>query len=115
LGCSSIKNQHEKYKGFASLYNNKTTILISCIKCDCIIDELNLIYEKDSAVFKNIDIIMDTSCKANLNKKLIPQFIPQSKIDSISTDFYNMLIIKKDSKIYNIESKESGKIYSFLK
>jgi hypothetical protein len=115
FSCNSIKNQYEKYKGFATLYKNKTTVLISCIKCNCIIDELNIIYDKDSTVFNDLDVLMDTTCKVNLNKKISINYIPQSKIDSISTDFYNMLIIKKDNKIYNIETKESSKLYSFLK
>jgi hypothetical protein len=90
---SSKKSLDSDIDAFDHLAGKEKTVIISCIKCQCIIDELN-----DYAASNRIDtsvmaIFGDTACLKGLSGKVPLRHLPQSYIDSCSTDFYNALVI----------------------
>ena len=104
---------------FAKHIGQKDCIVISCLKCNCILDELNRIHKKDSALLARYDIFADSDCVIQLlpTIKIIP--IEQKTLDSISTEFYNMVIIRHRSdnnfSATMIETKDAENIEKYLK
>src|SRR4051794_6937455 len=96
LGCNHSNN---RFDSFHSLINNSTTskaIIISCIHCNCIINDLNSLIVKKDPLIKEFIFYGDTACLKDLLIKDKIIYISQAKLDSISTDFYNMLIYNKN-------------------
>jgi len=112
-------NQYEKkdkFKMFNFLSKKKTTLIISCIKCNCIIEELNNIF-KTGVDTTTLQIYGDSTCLSSLNSKIRFTQLNQQIIDSLSTDFYNVLIITKTpvNRTYNvISTNESSKLKSYI-
>jgi len=113
--CKS-KSSKESFKNFNFLALKKTTLVISCIKCDCILDQLNKIYP--NGIDTNyVQIFADTNCTGILSKKILVNFISQGKIDSLSTEFHNMLIIKKRGDQFThlvVKTSESEKLETLI-
>ncbi len=116
LSCNHVNNK--SFSGFKKYAENKSSIIISCVKCGCVTDELNKISEQNPKLLKEYDIYIDSTCKANLDKNIKTQQISQKTIDSISTEFYNILILKKkdkDVEIQNLKSKDITKLENLMK
>ena len=62
-------------------------ILVSCIKCTCFDKVMKQFSSKPGAIF----IATDTNC----NKLVFADHMPQSRLDNISEDFYNVVLFKK--------------------
>lgn len=119
LSACSGKTINSKYSGFDYLATKEKCLILSCTKCDCVVRELNKCFLSNNKIFSNTIIYADTNCLGNLNKQISVSHINQKKIDSISVDFYNVLILTKDinsstMKYKNITTEESENIKSFL-
>ena len=65
-----------------------------------------------------LQIYGDSNCLSSLNSKIRFTQLNQQIIDSLSTDFYNVLIITKTpvNRTYNvISTNESSKLKSYIK
>lgn len=104
---------------FSRHIKDKDCIVISCIKCNCILDELNRIQRKDSTLLAHFDIFTDKGCATQLLSSIKTVQLDQSAIDSISTDVYNMLIISRrqagEKKATIIRTKDAGNIEKYLR
>lgn len=104
---------------FSKHSKDKDCIVISCTKCNCILDELNRIQRKDSALLTHFDIFVDKDCATPLLPSIRTVPIEQSALDSISTDIYNMLIISRkqasEKKATIIHTKDADNIEKYLR
>jgi hypothetical protein len=116
VSCNLTSNKLE-FGNLLDLKQNKNCLLISCVKCSCITNELDRLYKKDSNTFRNYIIYGDTSClKSTKFKHLVVQK-SQSSIDSFSMNFYNVLIFnpKKFGKIPKmVLTEESHLLEKFM-
>lgn len=116
LSCNfSSPDQFNKFHFLAA---ENDAIVISCIKCNCIIDELNKIYTKNSSLINHYEIYGDTTCLNALGFKSKIRYLSQLSIDSISAGFYNMLIIKKQegkTTAVMVKTEDTEKMIKYLK
>lgn len=112
LSCGSGKKM-DKIESFFRDKNSSRAILISCIKCKCIIDELNRISGSNSDLLSRYEIYGDPTCLQDLhiNNRVKP--IMQSSIDSISTDFYN-LVIYNQGRVTMVKTEKAELIEKYL-
>ncbi len=113
LSCQTSKNN---FSGIEKFEKYPNSIIISCTKCNCIIDELNVIFEKKPNLLKPYTIYGDSKCLKNL--KPTYKYFCQDSLDKLSLHFYNMLIIKqiKNKVIVNqVETMQSANISDLLK
>lgn len=91
-GISCTSGKMKTIESFFEKKNCNRGILISCIRCACIIQELNTIATDDPGLLEKYQVYGDPAClkEFKLKDKVIP--LQQSSIDSISTDFYNLVI-----------------------
>ena len=116
--CNSSSKQKITVKEFDHLVSKKKTVIISCIKCQCIIDELNNYATKNKIDNNEIMIYGDTTCLKTLSKNIPINHLPQSYIDSCSTEFYNVLIITKHANVLEhkiVTTKEAVNLSEYLK
>jgi hypothetical protein len=105
---------YTRYFTDGDLVNNKVVIFYGQ-KCGCFIQDLNKGWAKDSSFIKTLHIYGDTS----YNRLRFPiNHLPQSCIDTLSEDIYNVTLMKKgngkiDFRI--LETTESGKFVSIAK
>ncbi|MBN8686078.1 MAG: hypothetical protein J0M10_03630 [Chitinophagales bacterium] len=90
-------------------------VIVTCIRCGCFIDALNGLPESEMNYFSQYSILTDTNC----NKLKMPAIhIDKLTIDSISTDIYNITLIKRENGLYKsriIQLNESSKIVDIMK
>jgi hypothetical protein len=119
LGC---KNQEPEYNGFINMFHlksNDKALIISCIKCECIIEQLYLMNKRNPALLRQYNIYADTICIQNIaykgdNVKLVSQ----KMFDSVSVDFYNMLIYnpkKFGNRLRMVKTDESEQIEEMMR
>jgi hypothetical protein len=92
-GCSSSPKQ-QKFAGFAGLCKGDKTIVISCIRCSCVIEVLNHTIETNPGLLNGYSFVGDTTCNGGFLWRSKMFHYSQKQLDSISTELYNMLIIK---------------------
>ncbi len=116
--CNSKKSSPE-LTNFNYLAVNPKSIIVSCNKCGCVIDELNKYFginNFDTTVYK---LYGDTSCLSSLSKKIQVSHIDQHILDSISINFYNLLIItKRNENSYSqkmVTTDEATNLSKYLK
>ncbi len=105
-GCGD--NGQKKWGQFAKLHRGRDIILVSCFRCDCVVEELNLIYQQRPELLNDYDICIDSTCKTVLLPAIKTVHIPQASIDTLSTDVYNALIIKKRGSGYRFRLMETS-------
>jgi hypothetical protein len=116
LSCGS-SNTAKDVSMFSALHKGRDIILVSCIRCDCMVEELSLIHSQRPEILAPYDIYIDSSCKTSLSQGIKTVHINQLAIDSLFTDIYNALIIKKRNdkfSIYMIETKDAQKMPNML-
>jgi hypothetical protein len=99
----SIKNQVNEDKIF---YNGGVLekymvadkiILVTCTRCGCFVDAINNLKNEDYKYVSSFPILADSNC----NRLNIPShYIHRKVIDSISTDLYNIVLIKRSNGHY---------------
>lgn len=110
-GCSQNKFSAEQFR---PILNKDNTILITCIKCNCVLDELNVIYKTNPQMLAAYEIVADSNCVQGLLNKAIPyRHVSQGAIDSCSYEFTNMLIIK-GKKIKELQTMQVKKMPLYL-
>lgn len=117
FSCQLSQKNKAPITQFNHLAVKEKTFIISCVKCQCIIDELNNYSARNNLDTNRYTIYGDTSCLSSLSKTYRIRHLPQQYIDSCSIDFYNMLILtKKEDKIHTrmISTDEADKISSYL-
>jgi hypothetical protein len=98
-------------------FKAENILIVSCIQCACINDELERLYLSDKKSFDNYLVIADTNCIRSFQFKNVVKFAPQRLIDSIFPENYNLSIInesKYPNKIISVTSTNSKKIKSKL-
>jgi hypothetical protein len=116
-GCGKDSNKAELEK-FEKLSENKNAIIISCNKCGCIINALNDVYAKSPGLVKSYNIYGDSACLQGLDRNIIYINLQQQAIDSISTQFHNLIIVKKEENHCScrmINTNEAENLSRFLK
>jgi hypothetical protein len=111
LIVACTKKETVSFEGFrvlAAEQKAERIIVISCIRCGCVIDEMNLILRKDATAFNNYLVLADSNCTQHFIKPVPFRHIPQSRLDSISMDFYNLLIINGPAKEVKLLTTEDS-------
>jgi hypothetical protein len=104
FSCQSPNKLQNSFTEFDHLAIKEKTIILSCIKCKCIVDELNKYHQKYRIDTTKYTIYGDSTCLSGLSKKIAVNHLSQNYIDSCSVDFYNMVILtKRNSKIQHKE------------
>jgi CO dehydrogenase/acetyl-CoA synthase gamma subunit (corrinoid Fe-S protein) len=107
----------KRFAMFAKLHKGRDIIFVSCVRCDCMIDMLNMVNAQKPALLASYDIYIDSTCKSTLSKSIPTVHIGQATVDSLSVDVYNALIIKKRGTDYVtrlIETKEAEQLPKYL-
>lgn len=95
--------------------NTEKLIIFPCTRCGCLVTSLNNLSPKDFHTLEKYLLVTDTNC----NKiKLPSRHMNQSGLDSLSPDFYNLTLVKKNSKgleIRIIQTEESSKLTDICK
>jgi hypothetical protein len=96
---------------------DKPAIFFSCVRCDCMVAELNKIYYNDPHFFDKFTFYADSSCvKKVIFKKLIVHS-PQAFLDSVYDENYSVIVFKKtgnDIDTRLIKTEESEKMKAIL-
>lgn len=92
-GCQTAAPSRPTLSNLDYLAANKNAIVISCLRCGCIDDELGTI---DTALLKKYTIYVDTNCTVKTLTRLPIHHIPQAQLDSIAPDLYNILVLIKE-------------------
>jgi hypothetical protein len=75
-------------------------ILVTCTRCGCFVDALNNLASDDYEYISTFPVLNDTNC----NRLKIPNhYIDRKAIDSISTDLYNVVLIKRSNGHYQFK------------
>lgn len=92
-GCHTAAPSRPTLANLNYLATDKNAIVISCLRCGCIDDELGTI---DTALLNKYTIYVDTNCTVKTLTRLPIHHIPQARLDSIAPDLYNMLVLIKE-------------------
>jgi hypothetical protein len=96
---------------------DKPAIFFSCVRCGCMVAELNKIYYNDPHFFDKFTFYADSNCvKQVIFKKLIVHS-PQAFLDSVYDENYSVIVFKKtgnDIDTRLIKTEESEKMKSIL-
>jgi hypothetical protein len=78
-----------------SKLDDKPAVFFSCVRCGCMVAELNKIYYNDPHFFDKFTFYADSNCvKEVIFKKLIVHS-PQAFLDSVYDENYSVVIFKK--------------------
>ena len=118
-GCKRKEPEYNAFINKFQLKANDKALIISCIKCNCIIEQLYLMNKRNPSILGQYTIYADTVCIQNLsysgnNVKQVSQKI----MDSVTVDFYNALIYnpkKFGSRLKMVKTEESAKIEEMMK
>jgi hypothetical protein len=111
----SCKGNHSDASRLNALIHDDSPrkIVISCIRCGCVDDELNRVFEKEPGKLGRYKIYGDTSCRGRINAAIEIHDIRQPLLDSMMPDFYNILLIK-DAKGKMVQTEEMEKLVDYL-
>jgi hypothetical protein len=115
--CTPKKNLNSSVVQFNHLATKEKTVILSCIKCKCIIDELNGYQARHKIDTMRFDFYGDTTCFFELSKAFRINHLPQKYVDSCSVEFYNMLVLTKRNNIITakeVATKEARKLPQFF-
>jgi hypothetical protein len=116
-GCNTATGSR-KLAGFSTLLKGEKTVVISCIRCNCVIEELNRIIGSQPDLLEGYTFVGDTACTEGFlwRHKIIQH--SQKELDEISTDFYNLLIMKKKKggkpMMKLVKTEESSDLRKYL-
>ena len=102
------------FRSFEKIANNKNSLLISCLRCGCVDEELEHIYKTNPELLNKYNIISDTTCLPQCTKSLPVTYLSKESQDSLSTDIYNLLIIDVKNKTVELVETEKMKNLPFL-
>ena len=120
LGCKNNDQGNEPPIEINAVFIQKYTpadkvIILTCTRCGCFVDALNTLNENEKSFLSKYPILTDTIC----NSLNIPSIFMDSKtMDSISTDIFNITLLKKKDNRFNvriIKLNESNKIIPIIK
>jgi hypothetical protein len=113
MASCTAGDRYQQFRPLFEQYPSQNVILLSCIRCGCIDDEIKNLLKNQNPDIEKCVFLGDSTCFRNLfpGKKLI--HIPQSKIDSLSVDFYNLLIYNK-GQIRMVKTEESKNIAGYI-
>jgi hypothetical protein len=112
LSCGS---NHSDASRLNALINDDAPrkIIISCIRCGCVDDEINNILSNTPARINTYKIYCDTLCKGSIDSRVKMIDIRQQWLDSLMPDFYNIMIIK-DGRSRMLTTEEVKQLSSYL-
>jgi hypothetical protein len=120
ISCNSSKKEYQIVgnrkivDSITSIYGNSLA-LMSCLRCECFIDEYNKIYYENSTINLGYILLTDTSCN---RMNFAVQHIGSSVVERISEEFFNVVFLRKrngeyEFKILTVE--ESKKLQEIAK
>jgi hypothetical protein len=117
LGCQS-KRLNINSDFIKDKLGENPQIYISCIRCQCVIDELIKIKHDLPQLLTNYVIYADTTCLNNSELSSIVKHSSQYTLDSIYDENYNIMLFKKNSssiKSQLIKTEQSENLSKILK
>jgi hypothetical protein len=109
--------QNKSLEIITSKFKSDKIMLVSCIQCKCINEELEKMYNKDNKVFNGYLFFGDTNCLSEYKFKAAITHISQRTIDSLFLENYNLTIINTDkypNKVISIKTQDATKIKAKL-
>jgi hypothetical protein len=97
--------------------SDKPAIFFSCVRCGCMVTELNKIYNNDPQFFDKFTFYADTGCIKQISFKKLIVHSPQAFLDSVYDENYSVIVFKKmgnDIDTRLIKTEESEKMKSIL-
>ncbi len=79
----------------ANIIGSKPALFLSCIRCGCMVDELNYINHTSPKVLDRFDLFADTNCIKTLHFKSRVKHAPQSVLDSVYDENYSVMVFVK--------------------
>lgn len=110
-GCG--KQSYTEFHSLMGRAHSEKVILISCVRCNCIIEDLNKLLEAHNPVLDPYRFMGDSNCLKSFKGRDRLIHIPQAAIDSVSMDIYNMLILN-GSQIRMVKTEDSKKMIRYL-
>lgn len=98
LGCKKLTKE-QNFVNYYHLQNNDSIYIISCMSCGGCIEEYKRIHFSNLKKNKGI-LVFDSSCKNPFASKLLAYrhiSIAQATLDSLFTDFGNLILISKNA------------------
>ncbi len=116
FGCVSTPSAHLVDQKLIEQYlpGTEQIVIFTCHRCQCFLDELPKI-ENSKSLFKNVKFITDTKCT---NSQFQFDHLDRRQIDSISTKFYNVVLLKREGSFYRfriVETEESPRLLGIMK
>jgi hypothetical protein len=113
IGCKAKAPVLSIDQTVASTYFNaeRRIIVLSCVRCRCFVDALNNAWKTDSDYLKSVAVYADTTC----TKLVFPvKHISQSNIDNLSSDLYNVILLKKTDNKYDFRIVQTKENHRFI-
>lgn len=108
---------NKSLEGITNKFNSKKVLIVSCIQCRCINEELEKMYLNNKNIFSDYLLIGDTACLYGLDFRKAVKHTPQRVIDSIFPENFNLTIInniKYPNRLIKVNTKDANSIKSFL-
>jgi hypothetical protein len=96
---------------------DKPAIFFSCVRCGCMVVELNKIYHTNPHFFDKFTFYADTTCIKEIIFKKRVVHSPQAFLDSVYDENYSVMVFKKsgnDVSTRLIKTEESEKMKTIL-
>lgn len=112
VSCSDGKESFDQFRTLLNK-NESKAIVISCIRCGCVIEDINRILRDKPEALNDYTFLADTTCTKKFVAQVNIRHVPHALMDSLSLDFYNILIIKHE-QVKIIKTEESKNILHFI-
>lgn len=93
--------------------NSDEGIIVSCIRCNCVIEELTDYYKSNKNIESKIQLYADTNCLKPFSKKKI-NFLSQKVLDSVYEKNYNLILFKRDRDKYDYKLVKTEDALKFM-
>jgi hypothetical protein len=118
LSACQSRNSYDDFAGLAQQMGEQKLIVVACMRCGCIIEELTHIHKTNPALLQSYTILGDTNCLAPLKGFTDIHHFSQQQQDSVSVDFHNMLIYNGDkskNRVTLVKTEESDRMADMLR
>ncbi len=99
---SSCSNSEFNFDLLKNNINSEEGIIVSCIRCTCVVEELDSYYLVNDNFVTKVPLYADTNCLQPFLKKKI-NHLNQRVLDSIYEKNYNLILFKREGSTYNFK------------
>jgi hypothetical protein len=82
---------------FAQKLHSQPALYLSCVRCDCMVDELNSLYRRKPQLLRRFTFFADTHCIKRLDFKHGITHSPQLFLDSVYDENYGVLVFRRQA------------------